>query len=1136
MTVSPTVLYDTISAALERPDHRQQVRGLGNALNLVSAVLLEEESIRFPSLFSRLSFLCKTHQISRDVQARLHQLRIHSRNASDADKLSSDEVLFTARALAVLVHEASGVPMPDELNGELGRVQRRPKQLYTGECLKVFVTRVDEQSLVVTREDGEGDELVMHLIHHTAFAPLFSPGTLHASLSLVDVDTVEHRGNPCLKARLIVYEPDYLVDVSSLAMCCMNIARHDVRYEGLWFVNRYEQDDGSEAIFLGNLVNGFFDRMVNAPVEFPVFADLFRQSFSTFPLDYLVYFIEDADLIHFMKHKALVHYENLVRVIDRDFGTLRPPIPRAEQLIEPSFMSPDLGLQGRLDLLHLSGDSASIVELKSGKLPWPEDNPNAVNATHVAQAHLYQMLVNRVLGVPFRDMHVYLLYSIGQNKGSNLRYVARSVSADQQLIALRNAIVMSERAIGISASPDAVIDLLRRYTLAGCGFDEGAKIPPWFAGKFSSFQKALSEMDAVERDYFGAYTSFIAREQWLARMGDGQNRYGHSALWRDDLSHDRPDVLGPLVIEGNELSNDPPRMTLRFQNRTVPDHDFRRGDICVLYPRDNPAQNAVSQQVIKGYVVSEPDAEARLVLGFRNPQHHQLFFEQHKNWYIEHDYFDQSFVQLQRELFQFMRWSDKERRALLFGQRAPAAGRNDRWDDAFKLDSILLKESREELRTLLNKALNAPEYFLLVGPPGTGKTSLFLANFIRAAVARGEQLLLLAYTNRAVDEICEAVESALGDDKSYFRIGSSSAGDPRFEKNLLHKLASDAASRKELMALLEQRSVVVSTVSGILSRSAIFNLKRFDRMVVDEASQVIEPLLINLLMRVPRFVLIGDDRQLPAVVQQSEHCNRLITEPLRSIGLTDLRSSLFERLLRNTLQANYAHCIGALRFQGRMHPVIGRLVGELYYNNALHPAGNPHQDEPDQLMDDPIVGSRLLFIEGGSASDIHPKVNPEEAQIAAELVRAIVAGYGYDAPEQHIGVIAPYRNQIGRIRQELLAAGVPGAAAITVDTVERFQGSQRDHIIYCTTVTTMQQLRFLTANTLKSSDGSNEVDRKLNVAISRARKQFAMIGQSQLLCKNRHYAALIQAIRQTGVRLNGAALIGESTTNERTPF
>ncbi len=1127
MTVSAPVLYDNLAAALEQPEHRQRVRALRNAMNLISSVLLESESVRFPSLFSRISFLCKTHQLSHDVRAHLHQLRIKSNNDAQAQALSENDVVFAGRALARLVHAATGVPVPEAFNGELGRIAEPARKHYTGKNMRGFVVHATAKELVLAEEAGTDAslEFILHADDHTAFGSLFAEKTVNATLSLVDVAPNAERGVSFITARLVVFEPDYLIDVSSLSACCMKLANQTLHYEGLWFVNRYEQSDGSEAIFLGNLVNTFFDRMVNAETTFPGFKTLFQESFMAFPLEYLHYFESDTKLTEFRDTKAQVHCANLERVIGHDFGTLHPPIPRAEPLIEPGFMSPELGLQGRLDLLHQSGDSATIVELKSGKLPWPESNPDAVNATHVAQAHLYQMLINRVIGVPFRHMHVYLLYSSGARPGSNLRYVVRSVEADQKLTVLRNAIVRAEQDIGLAASPDEVIRLLKRYNLSGCGLDDDARIPNWFVDKFAKFQSALAALSAVERDYFGAFMSFIAREQWLARLGDGDQRFGHSALWRSDLGSERPDRLGPLRIVHNALKENPPRMTLSFITGAAPDHDFRRGDICVLYPSDHEHQNASSQQVIKAYLVEEPNEDGEFVLGFRNPQHHQLFFDVHTYWFVEHDYLDQNYVQLQRELFRFVANSNHDKRALLLGRRAPAEGNDNSWDNELALRDLPIEASKRDLRDLLHKALNAPEYFLLVGPPGTGKTSLFLANFVRAAVARGEQLLLLAFTNRAVDEMCEAVELALGDPNAYIRVGSSSAGDPRFEHNLLHKLAANVKSRKELKARIDERKVVVSTVSGILTRSSIFQLKSFNRMVVDEASQVIEPLLMNLLMQVPRFVLIGDDRQLPAVVQQSRHCNRLITPRLKEIGLTDLRSSLFERLLRKAQTANYTHCMGCLRYQGRMHPAIGALVGNLYYGNELHSAGNPHQTEPEALNSNGVVGKRLVYVDGGTVSTIHPKVNPEEAHIAVALVKKIVDVFGYTNASEHIGIIAPYRNQIGRIRQALMTANVKGAAHITVDTVERYQGSQRDHIIYCTTVSNLQQLRFLTAHTLPGIDGSAEVDRKLNVAMSRARKQFILVGQSEVLRHSTHYAALIQAIHEAGTSISGRDLL-----------
>ncbi len=1135
--------YELIADAYDPrgEDKLPDVKLLRSALQYISASLLEDEAVRFPNLFSRIEYLCRKYEVKPVVKSNLHRLRLGSnRNSSIA---WSPPALRSARAaVAQFVKHITGIEMPVSLQAELIASERKSNAFtYTGVHVRAVVRDNREGVLYLLREDDpEADLLLMHKSDHLVFEDTFNSAREGDLLSLIDVSRHPERVDGFVIARLVVYQPDYLVDVSALAACFMNISNTRIASEALWFINRLSRSDSSIPLFLGNLANNFFDALVNASDELPSFKTLFAASFGDFPLEYVRHFPEDAALLQFMTAQASPHYTHLKRVVSEDLKRLKPPVPRAEPLIEPSFMSPELGLQGRLDLLHLSGRNATIIELKSGKLPWPPEDPNAVNESHAAQARMYQMLVNRVLDIPFDSIHIYLLYSSGQTSGSNLRYVARFTSMEASAIALRNSIVLSERAIADALSAEEVMKLMRRWNLASCKFNENARVVSWFADKFEDFQNALTGLSALKRDYLCAFMTFISREQWLARLGDGSNRLGHSALWNknDADATDAADRLGPMSILENRMADSPPRMQLKLCEQPVPDHDFRRGDICVLYPSDHQESTAVQRQVIKAYLVDEPNANGELTLGFRNPQHHKVLFESYERWSIEHDYMDQSFSGMQRELFSFVSSSDRMQK-LLLGTERPAPA-----DDYPEVEPLVvdaeLPESQAELRDILSKAIHTPDYFLLVGPPGTGKTSMFLSNVIRALHDREEELLLLAYTNRAVDEICEAVETALGGGEHYLRIGSSTSSDPRFEGSLLHKLAGEVGSREELKTLIRSRRVVVSTVSSILSRQDIFALKHFDRIIVDEASQVLEPLLVNLLRQARRFILIGDDKQLPAVVQQSAACNRMLTESLRKSGLLDLRASLFERMLHNAMSRQENHVFGTLTYQGRMHPVIGGLVGEQWYGGKLHPAGRPHQLENSQF--ESSVGEladRLVFIDAGQrAPGISRKVNPQEATVIATWVALLSREHQLTGDElaASVGVIAPYRNQIGRIKNLLGNLGIDGADRITVDTVERYQGSQRDFIIYGTTVTSIDQLRFLAAHTRGGLDGESEVDRKLNVAVSRARKQFVMVGTRRLLEKNPQYSAVIDHIERHGSVHSGVAFLSAHAPSLRVPF
>ena len=176
----------------------------------------------------------------------------------------------------------------------------------------------------------------------------------------------------------------------------------------------------------------------------------------------------------------------------------------------------------------------------------------------------------------------------------------------------------------------------------------------------------------------------------------------------------------------------------------------------------------------------------------------------------------------------------------------------------------------------------------------------------------------------------------------------------------------------------------------------------------------------------------------------------------------------------------------------------------------------PYPDfiQPQDNLDRLIMNRRMVFIpaEAPNITTYSEKTNLNEARIVTALLEHIyrITSKEFD-PNKTVGVIVPYRNQIAMIRKEIEGLHIPVLRQISIDTVERYQGSQRDVIIYSFTVRNFSQLNFLTANTFREGDFC--IDRKLNVAITRARKQLFLTGNPQILGANITFYKLMEFIR-----------------------
>ena len=771
-------------------------------------------------------------------------------------------------------------------------------------------------------------------------------------------------------------------------------------------------------------------------------------------------------------------------------------------MLEPSYICEALGIQGRLD--YMQRDMSSFIEMKSGKADeYAMQGRLEPKENNRVQMLLYMAVLEYSMGQERRSMHPYLLYT-----RYPLLYPARASWAQvRRIINLRNCIVASEYGVQLHNHPSFTQRLLAQINpsvLNQKGL-QGRFWEQYLKPSISRFGERMEQLTPLERTYFYTLYNFITKELYTSKSGDVncESRTGASALWLSTLDEKRDagEILYDLTIVENHASQAHKAFIIlsipQYEETFLP--NFRNGDVVVLYERNNGTDNVTNKMVFKGNIESITDNELRIRL--RAAQQNPLVFPENSRYAVEHDTMDTTFRSMYLGLSSFMD-ANPERRELLLGQRPP------RFDMAYE-DRIA--RTTDDFERVALKAEAACDYFLLVGPPGTGKTSRALRRMVEHFYAcPSTQVLLLAYTNRAVDEICRSL-SAILPQVDYIRVGSELSCDARFRKHLLENVLAECNNRREVNIRMADCRIYVGTVASIASKPELFKLKHFDVAIVDEATQILEPQLLGILCArfkdgrngIGKFILIGDHKQLPAVVLQSNEQSEVHDEGLRRIGLYNLKDSLFERLYRFHLQEEHCRAVDMLCRQGRMHPGVASFPNREFYAGKLEALGLPHQLEN---VDAPV---RFIPSERDTES-VSGKTNRNEARIVAQLAADVYHLYKETFEvNRTLGVITPYRSQIALIRKEIQALGISALNEISVDTVERYQGSERDVIIYSFCVNYLYQLKFLPNLT---EENGVWIDRKLNVALTRARRQLYITGVPDILSHNLIYRRLIQAI------------------------
>eukprot|EP01117_Protostelium_nocturnum_P009246 TRINITY_DN3308_c1_g1_i1.p1 TRINITY_DN3308_c1_g1~~TRINITY_DN3308_c1_g1_i1.p1 ORF type:complete len:1558 (+),score=542.81 TRINITY_DN3308_c1_g1_i1:102-4676(+) len=447
---------------------------------------------------------------------------------------------------------------------------------------------------------------------------------------------------------------------------------------------------------------------------------------------------------------------------------------------------------------------------------------------------------------------------------------------------------------------------------------------------------------------------------------------------------------------------------------------------------------------------------------------------------------------------------DRERRRLIVDLESPRFNMDVK---APKFEGWMstLNEQQREAATMVSRA---QDYLLIVGPPGTGKTDTLVA-IVKTIVDSGKTVLISSYTHSATDNLCLKLMQRGVD---VLRIGRDRVVHqdvkPLTVESHKERMKNLNPPVYDLQGLFNGAKVVATTCLGI--NSPIFSKKTFDYCIVDEASQVTQPICLGPIRLAKTFVLVGDDKQLqPISKRRDEAISSQIDNP-KHLTIFAL------------LQERHPQAVVYLTVQYRMNKDIMLLCNHLTYEHKLscgneqvsnrimkipqpNKAPNPSFNKEDWMKTILDPSRTVLFLNTDKMRAVETKnedsvKNESESKLVFQIVSTMVH-CGVDP--KNLGVISPYNAQLKMIMRSMSRTILSN---VEVHTVDRFQGRDKECIIF----------------SLVRSNGEGLVGellkevRRINVALTRAKSKLIIIGSRNTIQNEPLWEDLFQLMTSEG--------------------
>jgi ATP-dependent RNA/DNA helicase IGHMBP2 len=452
----------------------------------------------------------------------------------------------------------------------------------------------------------------------------------------------------------------------------------------------------------------------------------------------------------------------------------------------------------------------------------------------------------------------------------------------------------------------------------------------------------------------------------------------------------------------------------------------------------------------------------------------------------------------------------------------------------------------------IRNVLAAQDIAIIHGPPGTGKTTT-MVEAIKLTLQTEKQVLVTAPSNTAVDLLSErlvkkgvkvlrignparideelinlSLEAQIAQHPDYKHLKNlrreaeeyrKMAGKykrhfgyaEREQRKLLYAEATQRLNEANTLekyivdSLLNQAQVITATLVGSVNRYIRF--RKFSTVFIDEAAQALEPACWIPIAKAERVVMAGDHCQLPPTIKSYEAAQ------------AGLSQTLFEKIIQN--QAVDV----MLKTQYRMNELIMNFSNQQFYHNQLQAADTVKHHiltpPPSEGAGGRQLGEALPFefidtagcgFEEKMNPETQSRFNPEEAELLIKHLSRLLA-HLRDEHQQvlennfSVGVISPYSAQVSYLQEYLLQHPdiEEFKSFININSIDGFQGQERE-VIYISLVRSND----------KGQIGFLSDTRRMNVALTRARKKLVVIGDSATLGQNPFYLSFLDYVEKIG--------------------